>query len=416
VLVLTAFALLALAPAAHAADTIGSTLAGTPNQAPPVNCMPAGCTVMPTAFPPGGQATATTAGVVTRWRIRSGPQPNPVAFQVLRPAGGNTVVEVDRTGLVTPTADDTSERDARIPIQVGDHIGIVCCETNTGDNYVASTVGATFDVFVPPVGATAAARAGFGTDLELLLAADIEPDRDGDVHGDESQDNCGGTYNPDQDDHDGDDLGDACDPDADRDGDGVPNGADVCPVVAGVAPSGCPAPPAQPRVNQPPTVRFRTPLAGTAIGPSQTIELDVSDDAGNPSVSLFDDDGTICTVAAPPYACTWTPTGVDVGRATLLASAVDSDGRSTLGIVRVNVSRFTATLTRKRSGRRVTGKLRLPAAVEPALGCRGEVTVRRGKVTRKAAITRTCTYSVRLPKGKGTVRARFGGNPVVAPT
>ena len=111
-------------------------------------------------------------------------------------------------------------------------------------------------------------------------------------------------------------------------------------------------------------VRFKTPLAGTAVGPSQRIELEVFDDAGAPTVTVFDDDGTICTLRAAPYSCTWRPTGADVGRATLLASAVDSNNRSTLGIVRVKVARFEADLTRRVRGRRVTGRLVLPAAVE----------------------------------------------------
>lgn len=130
---------------------------------------------------------------------------------------------------------------------------------------------------------------------------------------------------------------------------------------------------------------------------------------------MFDDDGTICTISAPPYTCTWTPTGADVGRATLLASAVDSDNRSTLGIVRVIVARFRADLTRRVPGRRVSGRLLLPATVERALGCRGSVTVRRGRTARTVALKRNCTYSARLPRGRGRVRARFAGNPVVEP-
>ncbi len=212
---------------------------------------------------------------------------------------------------------------------------------------------------------------------------------------------------------DGDAQGDVCDDD--RDGDGFPNATDVCPSLAGSA-GGCPPAQPAPRVNAPPTVRFRTPVAASAVRSAQVVDLEVSDDAGAPRVTVHDDDGTICTLTGEPYSCVWTPTGADVGRATLLASAVDSDGRSTLGIVRVNVSRFTATLTRKRSGRRVTGKLRLPAAVEPALGCKGTVTVRRGKAKRTASLKPNCTYSVRLPKASGAVKARFGGNPVVAPT
>jgi hypothetical protein len=161
-------------------------------------------------------------------------------------------------------------------------------------------------------------------------------------------------------------------------------------------------------------VRFRTPLSGTAIKAAQTIELDVADDAGNPTVTVFDDDGQICALSGPPYNCMWRPSGADVGRATLLASAVDSDGRSTLGIVRVRVAKFEADLTRRVRGRRVTGRLVLPAAVGKSLGCRGEVTVRRGRTTKTVALKRNCTYSARVGR-RGRVRARFGGNPVVEP-
>lgn len=144
---------------------------------------------------------------------------------------------------------------------------------------------------------------------------------------------------------------------------------------------------------------------------TQTIELDVSDDAGNPTVSVFDDDGTICTLTTPPYTCTRTPTGAAVGRATLLASAVDSDHRSTLGIVRVSVARLTADLTQRVRDRRVSGRLVLPAAVETALGCRGQVTVRRGRTTRRVAPKRNGTYTARLPRGRGRVSSPLRGQP-----
>ena len=176
-----------------------------------------------------------------------------------------------------------------------------------------------------------------------------------------------------------------------------------------------PATPPPPRVNTPATVRFATPLVGTTIGPSQPIELEVFDDFGTPTVTVFDDDGTVCVLSGPPYSCTWHPTGADVGRATLLASAVDADRRSSLGSVRVRVAKFEADLTSKRRGRKVTGRLVLPQAVEKALGCQGEVTVRRKKVRRTVELKRNCTFSVRLPPGEGKPKARFAGNSVVEP-
>jgi hypothetical protein len=79
------------------------------------------------------------------------------------------------------------------------------------------------------------------------------------------------------------------------------------------------------------------------------------------------------------------------------------------------VAKFEADLTRRVRRKRVTGRLVLPAAVEKALGCRGQVTVRRGRRTRKVALKRNCTYSARLPRGSGRVRARFAGNSVLEP-
>ena len=58
----------------------------------------------------------------------------------------------------------------------------------------------------------------------------------------------------------------------------------------GAASNGCPVP-ASPPPNRPPTVRFRSPLAGTPVGTSLKIVLDVADDSGSPTVTLFDDDG-----------------------------------------------------------------------------------------------------------------------------
>ena len=118
-------------------------------------------------------------------------------------------------------------------------------------------------------------------------------------------------------------------------------------------------------------------------------------------MTVFDDDGTICVLRRAPYACTWTPTGDDVGRATLLASAVDSAGLSTLGIVRVRVNRFATSLTQRQRHRkgvtRVTGRLVLPEGVTRAQGCNGNVKVRLRKARRTATVTRRCTYSAKLP-------------------
>ncbi len=404
-----AFALFALAtaPAARADVTIGNSLATAPDT-PLAGPGAGGYTVLPAS------GTAVEPGVITRWRVRMGNTTGQVRLRILRPTGTN-FQEVARSAPVTPPIDKTSLYLANIRILAGDRIALECCVGNTFPVFSLATGPGEGVVWRPAIGdgQTVATADALPIGLRPLINADVEPDDDDDAFGDETQDNCVGMANPGQEDLDRDGAGNACD--ADDDGDGVPDTSDACPAQSGSGADGCPpAPPPAARVNTPPAVRFRTPMSGTSVKAVQTIELDVTDDAGNPTVTLFDDDGTICTLSAPPYSCEWRPTGADVGRATLLASAVDSDNRSTLGIVRVKVARFEADLTRRVRARRVTGRLVLPAAVERSLGCRGEVTVRRGQTTRTVALKRNCTYSARVGR-RGRVRARFAGNPVVEP-
>jgi Big-like domain-containing protein/thrombospondin type 3 repeat protein len=405
-LIIIALGVVAAAPA-RADVTIGSAL-----QVAPI--VGRTCTGGCTFALPGSTATAPFGGVITRWRVWAGTGGStPVRLQVIH-RGTGTAAEVAHSAQVTPPAGAVSVREARIAIAAGDEIALACCDgamgvflapaANAGDNWT-------------PALSTMQTAPTLSEMFEPLVNADIERDADGDVYGDETQDNCPGVANDQADlDHDG--LGDACD--GDDDGDGQPDGGDACPTIPGPE-LGCPEmpPPASPP-DKVPTARFRTPLSGTGVGPTVRIELEAADDRGSPTVTVFDDDGTICTLSRAPYACTWRPTGADVGRATLLASAVDSGGLSSLAIVRVRVDRFAARLTRKarRTKRRVrvTGRLVLPAVVTRAQGCSGKVTVKVGKARRTVALTRACRYGAALSVRTGKPRVSFAGNPVIAPS
>ncbi|HET8759293.1 MAG TPA: thrombospondin type 3 repeat-containing protein [Solirubrobacteraceae bacterium] len=396
-----AAALLVAAPA-RADVTIGADLL----QLPSTPMCAHACTVV------GGLATrpisAPFDGVITRWRVAVAALPSPMRLRIV--TGG---AARDSSALVTPVA-GVNVFPTRLPIATGESIGIDCCAGDVATEFARPDAAASATVWEPPL--TDPVPGGLVGGFEPLYNADVERDADTDGYGDETQDNCPADANAAQTDTDHDGAGDACD--ADDDGDGVPDATDSCDTVAGPAPHGCPVQPSPP--NRAPTVRFRAPLAGTGIGPSFAIVLDVADDSGSPTVSVFDDDGTICVLRRAPYACTWTPTGADVGRATLLASAVDSAGLSTLGIVRVRVNRFVASLTQRQRHRkgvtRVSGRLVLPAHVTRAQGCRGTVRIRLRKARRTAKVTRRCRYSARLPFRPGRARVRFGGNSVLAPT
>ncbi len=70
-------------------------------------------------------------------------------------------------------------------------------------------------------------NASDGSDIGAVEGNDTDADGDGVP---DNTDNCPGLANTDQANHDGDTLGDACDPDDDNDG--VADGSDNCPLVA----------------------------------------------------------------------------------------------------------------------------------------------------------------------------------------
>ncbi|MGH2955568.1 MAG: hypothetical protein ACRDL6_01045 [Solirubrobacterales bacterium] len=121
---------------------------------------------------PGGVASPVN-GTVVRWRIKSGNEVSPVALRVIRPPylGAGT------SATVTPTLNAVSTFLAQLPIQIGDRIGIDCCD-NAGGEYLVSNAGVS-DYWEPPLADGSATPPTNPPDprtrREIAVNADIEP-------------------------------------------------------------------------------------------------------------------------------------------------------------------------------------------------------------------------------------------------
>ena len=193
-------AALALPAAAPAAQTIGSNLNGAGADNLGSYCPASGtCTgtnlSLPAASTAANGLTSPIAGVVVKWKVKSGSSGNPVSLRVLRPAGGTSFAGAGTSSPGTTATGASPEFATRLPIASGDSIGL-----NIGNSALvwANTPAATGNVWGSvngfPTGlADGQTAAGAGqTAKELLVQAVVEPDADGDGFGDETQDGCPG--------------------------------------------------------------------------------------------------------------------------------------------------------------------------------------------------------------------------------
>jgi hypothetical protein len=166
--------------------------------------------------------------------------------------------------------------------------------------------------------------------------------------------------------------------------------------------------------DRPPSVAWALPAAGArlAANPLNALQAYAEDDRGVALVRFLDDDRVVCEDAAAPFTCDYRARGDDVGRNTLTAVAVDGAGQTASTQRAIVVDRFRPrmTLTIKRSV--ASGRVVRPTGLTS--GCSGTVTVKIGKSTRRGRLSRACTYRIALPKRRGKVTARFGGNALMA--
>lgn len=198
-----ATALLALPASGTAAETFGSQLTNSPNYGACADKdLPAPCSWVSYIHPsaPNGDPYAGGApsdGVITRFRIRAyGPggigTPAAVTFRVAEISLTNpdsaqaTAVGTGPTVTVAGSG-EVEEFPGRLPVARGNHLAI----DTTDAHAVYETGGNKFSYGYGPVLVDGAAARTSTTPVgELLVAAVVEPDADGDGFGDETQDRC----------------------------------------------------------------------------------------------------------------------------------------------------------------------------------------------------------------------------------
>lgn len=154
------------------------------------------CTELQVARPGGASLRIAADGIISRWRLRAGTL-GTVRLRVLRPrddASFETVAVSEPVRLARahrPGQDVLYRFAARIAVREGDRLALDHDAAAGGvfHSYGQDTAYQTA-TFAPQPDAGPASPTSTGIGRELLLAADVERDVDGDGFGDETQDNC----------------------------------------------------------------------------------------------------------------------------------------------------------------------------------------------------------------------------------
>ncbi len=145
--------------------------------------------------------TSPASGVVVRFRLLVNAATTdtaaPVALRIVGAPLGFGALERIATGTSeVVTIEDVSGVQGfptRLPIQVGDQVGVDLLTGNLNVGITRSVAGSSIPVWGTPTlqdGAPPRTPSGSYANEELLLQADIEGDADGDGYGDETQDGC----------------------------------------------------------------------------------------------------------------------------------------------------------------------------------------------------------------------------------
>jgi hypothetical protein len=183
---------LTTATPAGAATEIGSTFdPGTSS---------CGNLLLQSVSPPADTYAAPSAGVISSWSYQASRVPVQLQLKAGRVAGTNQFTIIGESAVETATSIPLNTFLTRIPVEAGDLIGIrpilqdgmgiPCIRAMSGYSYSAYVMGSdlspgTTATFNPPV-----------PNIQLDVAANLEPDADRDGFGDETQDRCLGVPGP----------------------------------------------------------------------------------------------------------------------------------------------------------------------------------------------------------------------------
>jgi hypothetical protein len=176
---------LATGSAASGATEVGTDCAADA-EAPPHTLVPL------EKQPSGRPLTAPTSGVVTSWRIdlasplTSAPAQ---ALKVMRAESGANTFEVVAETAPMPLMAASNVFPARISVQAGDRFGVSGGEAGSV-MFCSNRPGESFGSVGNDVRAGSSATFTPGSEVQVPVVATVEPDRDGDGYGDETQDGC----------------------------------------------------------------------------------------------------------------------------------------------------------------------------------------------------------------------------------
>jgi hypothetical protein len=164
---------------AGAVVTIGSNLARVPNSAANYSPRPtfSNVSLASNRQAPGGLSSPVN-GTVVRWRIRVDDYTRITNFRIIRPLGRGLFTGAGTSRAVTPPIHATTSYDVRVPIKIGDYIGLDCCNLGVFEQgeFFVTGAGAVRDEWQPGLADGAPGRATLRTNpYEIALNAELNP-------------------------------------------------------------------------------------------------------------------------------------------------------------------------------------------------------------------------------------------------